>query len=152
MPVRITSCLLPTLLIVLPALASRADEEKIPVKELPKAVQKAAKAKFRGAEIVGAAKEIEDGKTTYEVMFKLNGRSIDVAMSPEGKILEVEKEIDHSDLPEAVKKTIAAKYPGAKIEKVEQVTKGEDGPASYEVSIISEVVLDAKGKIKEAKD
>ena len=59
------------------ATVSLADEEKIPVKELPKAVLKAVKEKFPKAEIKGAAKEEEDGKTTYEVMLKVKGRSVD---------------------------------------------------------------------------
>ncbi len=47
---------------------------------------------------------------------------------------------------------MAAKYPKAKIEKVEEVTKGEDGPVRYEVAITTEVVLTAKGKIVKAKE
>ena len=35
----------------------------------------------------------------------------------------------------------------AKIEKAEEVTKGEDGPVRYEVAITTEVVLTANGKI-----
>src|SRR3954470_4414953 len=76
---------------------SLADEEKISVKELPKAVLKAVKEKFPKAEIKGAAKEEEDGKTTYEVMLKVKGRSIDVAMKADGTILEIEKEIAIDD-------------------------------------------------------
>jgi hypothetical protein len=110
MPARILVRLVPALLIGLPASESRGDEEKIPVKELPGAVRKAAKAMFPTALIVGASKE-EDDKTTYEVMFKHEGRAIDVTMAADGKILEIEKEIDDDDLPRAVKKAVATKYP-----------------------------------------
>lgn len=51
-----------------------------------------------------------------------------------------------------VKKALAAKYPKAKIEKVEEVTKGESGPVRYEVAITTEVVLTAKGRIVNAKE
>jgi hypothetical protein len=129
------------------ATVSLADEEKISVKELPKAVLKAVKEKFPKAEIKGAAKEEEDGKTTYEVLLKVKGRSVDVAMKADGTILEIEKEMAVDDLPKAVRKTLSAKYPKAKITKAEAVTKGEDGPVRYEVAITTEVVLDAKGKI-----
>ena len=147
---RIEPCLLPALLICLPAFNSRAEEAKIPVRDLPKAVREAAKAKFPKAEIAGAAREVEGGKTTYEVLFKLKGRSIDVSMAADGTILEIEKEIDADDLPRAVKVALAAKYPKAKIQKIEQVSKGEDGPVSYEMVVASEVVVDAKGRFKEA--
>jgi hypothetical protein len=55
-------------------------------------------------------------------------------------------------LPKAVRKTLSAKYPKGKIARAEAVTKGEDGPVSYEVVITTEVVLNAKGKIASAKE
>jgi hypothetical protein len=129
------------------AVAARAGEEKIPAGKLPSAVKKAVQKKFPDARIRGAAKEEEDGKTTYEVELTVKGRSVDVALDAEGKILEIEKEVPVSRLPAAVQKKLAAKYPGAKIEKAEEITRGEDGPVRYEVAIKAEVVLTAKGKI-----
>ena len=132
--------------------AARAGEEKIPAEKLPSAVKKAVKKKFPEAKIRGAAKEEEDGKTNYEVELTVEGRSVDVAMDAEGKILEIEKEIPVSKLPAAVKKKLAAKYPGAKIEKAEEITRGEDGPTRYEVAIKAEVLLTAKGKVVKATE
>jgi hypothetical protein len=130
---------------------SHADEEKIAVEKLPAAVKKAVKKKFPEAKIVGAAKEVEDGATTYEVELKVEGHSVDLALNAEGKILEMETEIPIDELPKAAKKRLAARYPGAKIEKVEEITKGEDGPVHYEVAIKAEVVFTAKGKIVKPK-
>ena len=76
---------------------------------------------------------------------------MDLALNADGKILEIEKEIPVDELPRAVKKRLAARYPGAKIEKVEEITKGEDGPVHYEVAIKAEVVFTAKGKIVKPK-
>ena len=129
------------------AVAARAGEEKISPDELPSAVRKAVKKKFPEAKIRGTAREVEGGKTTYEVEMTVEGRAVDVAMSAEGKILEVEKEIPVSRLPRAIAKKLAARYPGARIEKVEEITRGEDGPAHYEVAIKAEVVFTAKGKV-----
>lgn len=131
---------------------ARADEETIPIKKLPEAVLKAIKKKFPKAEIEKAAKEVEDGVTTYEVMLEVKDRAIDVALKADGTILEIEKEIPFDEAPKAVKKKLAAKYPGAKIGKIEEVTKGEHGPVHYEVAISQEVVLTAKGKIVKAKE
>lgn len=128
--------------------AAWADEESIPVDKLPEAVLKATKAKFPKAKIEEAAKEVEDGETIYEVSLKVEGHSIDMALKPDGTIVEIEKEVAADTLPEAVKTTLAAKYPNAKIKKAEEITKGENGPVSYEIDLASvEVVLDAKGKI-----
>ncbi|AGA24862.1 Protein of unknown function (DUF2874) [Singulisphaera acidiphila DSM 18658] len=138
--------------LVLGAVAG-ADEESIPVDKLPAAVLKAAKAKFPKAKIDEAAKEVEDGVTTYEVSLKVEGHSVDLAIKPDGTIVEIEKEIAADALPEAVKKTLAAKYPNVKIKKAEEITKGGDGSVSYEVVVGSaEVVLDAKGKIVKTEE
>jgi Putative beta-lactamase-inhibitor-like, PepSY-like len=134
------------------AVAVHADEEKISVEKLPSAVTKAVKKKFPKARIVGAAKEVEDGHTTYEVELKVESRSVDLALNADGKVLEIEKEVPVDELPKAVRKRLAARYPGATIEKVEEVTKGEDGPVRYEVAIKAEVVFTAKGKIVQAKE
>ncbi len=125
----------------------RADEEKIAFEKLPAAVKKTIKRKFPKAEIEGASKEVEDGTTTYEVELEIKDRSVDVALKADGTILEIEREVPVNELPKAVKKALAARYPKAKIEKVEEIVKGEHGPVHYEVAIKAEVVFTAKGKI-----
>jgi putative PepSY-like beta-lactamase-inhibitor len=129
-----------------------AAEEKISPEKLPSAVKRAIKKNFPEANIRGAAKEVEDGKTTYEVELTVEGRSIDVAMDAKGKILEVEEEIPVAKLPEAVKKGLAKRFPGARIAKAEAVTKGKGGPVRYEIAIKGEVVLTAKGKVVQAEE
>jgi hypothetical protein len=132
--------------------ASQADEEKIAVKDLPRAVLKAVKSKFPGAEIKEAAEEEDDeGETTYEVSLKFKGHSYDVALEADGEIVEIEKEIDPEDLPSAVKKALAARHPKAEIEKAEVVAK-EGKPPYYEVVIKSELAFTAKGKLVEAAE
>ena len=132
-------------MLAVPALAG---EEKLRRGDLPSAVRKAVDRKFPEAKFRGAAKEVEDGKTTYEVEMTIEGRAVDAILSPEGKILEVEREVPAAKLPAAVAKALAAKYPGAKIEKAETITKGEDGPVRYEVAIKgTEVVLTPEGRV-----
>jgi uncharacterized membrane protein YkoI len=137
------------------SVTARADEEKIPVDKLPKAVVNAVKAKFEGAKLTGAEKETKDGKTTYEVTFTHKGKKLEAILTAEGKILAVEKAIAVADLPRAVTEGVAAKYPKAKIKGAEEITKG--GKTLYEVVIETagkkiEVVLDAKGKIIETEE
>jgi hypothetical protein len=135
--------------VVIPA---RADEEKVPVDKLPTAVKKALKRKFPKAEIEKATKEVEDGNTVYEVELEIKDRSVDVSLKADGTILEVERELPADELPKAVRKKLAARYPKAKIEKAEEVTKGEDGPVRYEIAITTEVVLTAEGKIVQPEE
>ncbi len=135
----------------------RADEEKVPLDKLPKAVSDAVKAKFPKAEMVGASKEKEDGKEVFEVQLKQNKLNIDVTVSPEGKILGVEKEIEAKDLPKKVAEALETKYPKATIKLAEELIK-DDKLTGYELVITTadkkmlEVVFDPDGKfVKEEK-
>jgi uncharacterized membrane protein YkoI len=139
--------------------AARADEkeEKIPLSEVPKAVIDAVKAKFPGAKIEKAEKEVEDGKTYYELSLELNDdEDLEVKAKPDGTIVEIEKEIKAEDLPAAVTAALKDKYPGAKIKEAEEVTKGTT--VSYEVQIVTadkkklEVTLDKNGNILEVEE
>ena len=132
---------------------ARADEEKVPLDKVPVAVMNAVKKKFPAAKIEEAAKEVEDGKTTYEIGIEQDERDITVSLKEDGTILEIEKEIAVKDLPSAVTGAIAAKYPRATLKKAEEVTEGEN--VTYEVIVVPEskkareVALDRAGKILE---
>jgi hypothetical protein len=138
------------------ALASPApaDETKVAVGDLPKAVLKAAKARFPEAKIRGASKEVEDGETKFEVEMTVDGKNVDLLIEPDGEIEAVEKEIEAEDLPRAVLKAAKAKFPKGKIEKVEEITL-EDDKVLYELAIAIkgeeavEVVMAPNGKIIE---
>lgn len=135
------------------AVAARAEDEKVPLDKVPAAVMKAVKDKFPGAAVKGAEKEVEDGKTTYEIASVHDGHKLDVSVKEDGTIAQVEKEIEAKDLPKAVAEAVKAKYPKGSIKKSEEITEGEK--ATYEVVVAVdgkkpfEVVLDPKGKILE---
>jgi uncharacterized membrane protein YkoI len=134
-----------------------AKEEEVPLDQLPKAVLDAVKAKFPGAKLTEAEKETKDGKTTYEIGLEQKGQEYTVSATAEGKITEVEREVEIKDLPKAVTDAIKKKYPNAKMEEAEEVTA--DNKTTYEVIVKSgkkelELTLDAGGKIlkEEAED
>jgi len=141
------------------ALGASADdekEEKVPLDKVPKAVLDAVKAKFPKAKLVSAEKEKEDGKLVYEINIKDDGKTVEVTVTPEGKIVSVEKTIKEKDLPEAVTEAFKKKYPGATVKLVEEVVKGQK--VYYELQIVTkdkkklEVEFDPKGKfLKEEK-
>ena len=80
--------------------SARGDDD-IKLSDVPKAVLDAVKAKFPGAELTGAEKEVEDDETVYEIALKHKGQEYDVSLTPAGKILEIEREIEIKDLPKA---------------------------------------------------
>ena len=135
--------------------AAWANAQKIEIKDLPKPVLAAVMAKFPAAKVAEAAKEEEHGKTIYEVAIKDHDKAIDLAVSAQGKILEVETEIAARELPVAVTAALNAKYPKAKIKKAEEVVKyeGDEEEKTFEVVMAApgmedvEVKLSPKGKI-----
>jgi hypothetical protein len=127
------------LVMAITGLVVRADdekEEKVPLDKLPKAVVEAVKAKFPKAELVSAEKENEDGKIVYEVAIKNEGSRIEVIVTPEGKILVVEKEIESKDVPQAVKEALKKKYPEATVKKIEEIIKN-DKTEAYEFLLVT---------------
>ena len=137
--------------------SARADEEKIPLDKVPAPVMKAFKAKFPKAEIKAAIKEVEDGKTTYEIESMQDGLSIDCVLKPDGDFVEIERQIKLTDLPKAVSDAVATKYPKSKSKKAEEVTK--DDQTTYEVTVEKAdgktvvVAVDKAGKVlEEEKD
>jgi uncharacterized membrane protein YkoI len=138
-----------TALVTMLAIGAFAQETKIQMKDLPKAVQAAAEQeRAKGATLKGFNKEVEGGKTFYEVETVLNGRTRDLLFDPSGTVVEVEEEIATDAVPPAAMKALMAR---GKVTKVETVTKGKSVVA-YESTVKTktgknvEVAVDAAGK------
>jgi uncharacterized membrane protein YkoI len=134
----------------------RADEEKIPLDKLPKAVVDAVKKHFPDADLKSAEKETEDGKTVYEVALTHKGHKMEVTVTPDGDITGIEKQLEAKDLPKAVTETLDSKYPKATLKVIEEVIKVKEGKEhleGYEVLLVTadgkkkEVVVNAEGKV-----
>jgi hypothetical protein len=125
--------------------AGRAQEEKVALDMLPKAVTDAVKKRFPAAEMNTASKETEDGKTVFEVAIKDRGHNIDVTLTPDGAITGFERTIDSQDLPAKVAAMLKDKYTGAKYRVCEEVYHVKDGKESMEYY---EVLLTAADKKK----
>ena len=147
--------------LVLAAGVVRADEEKIALDKLPKAVADAVKKRFPKAELVEAAKETDKDKVEYEVTLKDGETHIDVMLTPEGAITLIEKTIPAKDLPKAITDGIDAKYPKATITLAEELIGVKDGKETldfYEAIITTadkktiELKLTTDGKISATED
>jgi uncharacterized membrane protein YkoI len=126
----------------------RADgaDQKLQMKDLPAAVQKGVMANLNGGTLKGLSKEVEGGKTTYEVETTLNGRTRDFLLDATGRLIELEDELAMDAVPAAVKTALETH---GKIVKVESVTRGK--VVTYEGTVEkdgkkSEVAVDANGK------
>src|SRR5262249_39670077 len=133
----------------------------IKLDEVPKAVMDSAKDKFPGAEMRGASKETEDGKTVIELSMTHEDHKMDVTFREDGTLVLVETEVPEKVVPEAVTQAVKDKYPGAKVDLVESVKKGPKVKKEvdyYEFHLTTadkksaEVEVDSKGKILKTEE
>jgi Putative beta-lactamase-inhibitor-like, PepSY-like len=116
-------------------LIAGAQDDKLTLNDLPKAVQKTVKARFPEAKIRGVAKEKnEEGATVYEVEMTIKGKAVDIIVDGEGDIEVIEEEIDSDDLPKPVKDVASKTFPKGKITQAEKITD-EDKKVTYEVLV-----------------
>jgi uncharacterized membrane protein YkoI len=123
-----------------------AADKKISAKDLPPAVAKAVQEETKGATIKGYSKEIENGKTMYEVETTVNGHARDLLFDAAGTLVTTEEAVTLDSVPAPVKAAFEAK---GKALLVETVTTA--GKVTYEAQIEkngkkSAVTVDAAGK------
>jgi uncharacterized membrane protein YkoI len=140
-----------TLCIASISLAAFAAETAVKMKDLPPAVQKTVTEQAKGAQIKGMSKEVEKGKTMYEVETMVNGKSRDLVIDASGSLVSVEEPVAIESIPTAAKAALEKLAAGGKIKGVESVTQGQT--VTYEAVIVkgvkkSEVVVAADGSIQ----
>jgi hypothetical protein len=129
-----------------------AEEKKVIV---PEVVKKSFAAQYPSATKVewGIEKAGE-----YEAEFKLNSTDMSVVYDEKGTALEIESEIKETDLPQAVKATLAKDFTGYKIDEFEKTDA--KGVVTFEMEARKdnkefELVFDSNGKLlkqEEEKD
>ncbi len=141
--------LLPAALIL--ALSASACAQKMNETDVPQPVRTSFAKQFPKAE--SPKWELED-KTDYEVNFKQAGQKISAKYSAAGTWMETEQKIAAAELPEPVRKAIAANYADHKMEGAEKAETPEG--TLYEVDLEKgehemEVVFNADGKVLKTK-
>lgn len=126
------------------------------MRDLPPAVHKTAMEQSRGARISGVSKEIEDGKTFYEISMIVGGLGKDVLIDSEGNVAEIEEVVTLDSLPSAVKAEIKKQTGRGRILKIESITK-KNAIVAYEALIrsqrkLKEIKIDPDGKLMPEDD
>ncbi len=126
--------------------AGQAAEQRIARSRLPVPVRDAVDRESKGASVKGYSKEVENGKTFYEVETVRNGKSRDVLVNAAGTLVEVEEEVDRAALPEKIQTGLKRAAENQKIVKTELVTKRnsriyeaviQNGTKSFEIQVDS---------------
>jgi hypothetical protein len=108
------------------ASGTRAQEEKIPLHRVPRAVMTSAKARFPGAEIKQATKETEDGEPVFALEMKHHRHNVDVTLKVDGTVVLVETDVTAKEVPKVVLQAIQQSYPGATVRGAVSVNKGPE--------------------------
>ena len=114
------------------------------VESLPPAVQATVREQTKGAVIHNISKEVEHGKTLYEVETKVGGRSRDMIIGADGKLMVVEAQVVMDSLPAPARETYMKHIGKGKIVALETVSLG--GSLAY-----YEAQIEANGKRSELK-
>jgi uncharacterized membrane protein YkoI len=117
------------------------DESEVKVKfsDAPAAVQKTLKREAGGAPIETVTKKAEDDKTTYDAEATIEGKLYEITVAADGilqhKTLKEDDEIEMelSDCPKPVQKTLNREANGGEIDKVEKETRY--GKPVYEIDV-----------------
>jgi uncharacterized membrane protein YkoI len=126
-----------------------AEDEDADLNDLPAAVQKTAHEQVGKNAVEEVEATFEAGQHATEVEFREDGRKMAVVIAKDGTLIQKEYRMSPADAPDAIKKSVAAQYPGAKISHIKQVTRG--GAVFFELSVKTDggahqLTLDPSGK------
>ena len=132
--------------------AAQAKETKVTMSSLPAPVRETAMQQTKGDTILDIVREVEAGKTMYELETMRHGGTRDILIGADGTLLVVEEQVALKDLPAAVRTTVEKSAAQGKISRVEAVR--QRGVLSYyEAQIkkgkkVSEIKVGPDGALK----
>lgn len=109
--------------LLLSAVCAFSQEKRVTREQLPAAVRKAADAQAQGATVHGYSKDVENGRTEYEVELVVNGHSKDVTLSPDGAVVEIEEQVELEALSPSAQAGLLKFAKAAKVTKIESITR-----------------------------
>jgi uncharacterized membrane protein YkoI len=125
-----------------------AEEQQISCDTVPRAVRAAFERAFPKASITECSKEVEKGKTAYEISSTEGGTRRDVLFHADGGLIVIEEEVAIESTPDSVQQAVRKTYPGGDIMLAEKITR--DGAVMYEFRVKHrgkqvEIVFDPSG-------
>jgi uncharacterized membrane protein YkoI len=129
-------------------------EVDLPKSKLPEKINKAATEAIPGGKITDIDREIKAGKSTWEIGMDLNGKTMQVKIDDDGKVLskaEIKTEkLAVADVPAKISDGVKKEFPGGRITRAEKLTR--DSVVTYEMDVdvarkTYEVVFADDGKL-----
>lgn len=135
----------------------RADDgfTEIPLAQVPKTVLDVVKKKFPDAKLQSASRGVDEGKPFYDVFIVVKAHNVWVTCTPQGAILEIDRELSPGEIPQPVLAALNKKYPKAAIRGVNELT--ENNVVNYDIALSFGpkklvVLFKANGKVVDELD
>ncbi len=131
------------------------DENDVSANDVPKPVLDAFARDFPKTQGVEYERKNRDGKTLYEIEYRLEGKERELLYGADGTLVEKSEGLQLTELPAPVLDAVTKGYPGARVKEAEKVMKPDGALLHYEVEIRDsgqerEIELDATGKVLRA--
>jgi hypothetical protein len=130
-------------------------EVSVALADVPAAIVKAAEAAVPGIAIEKAGKETDEGKTYFELSGKVGGSKVDVLVTPEGEVVQVERIVPLDSVPEAVKAAAVKRLPGFVADRAESSWKKDRTTFELRGKVggkVYEIALSESGEVLEVED
>jgi hypothetical protein len=69
-------------------------QETVPINRLPSPVTAAIKNRFPKSQLLRAERDLDNGMVKYEVKVRSNGQIFDIDVTPGGRILKIDRDVD----------------------------------------------------------
>ncbi len=124
----------------------------VPESSVPASVRDALKAAYAG--VSNVEWDYKQAINVYEADFVVDGRDVEVKLSPAGQIIQVKEDVTIASLPEVVATAALKQLPQGRITDAEKRTVGN--VVTYKVEVEQgekdvDVVLSADGKVLKVK-
>jgi hypothetical protein len=145
-------------------LGSEIEEDEIDLDDAPEAVRRTLERIAKGSDIDSLHKTTENGKSEFDARIEIAGREYLVRVGDEGTLIEKsasgeaeEEELELSEVPKAVERTLRDEARGADVEAVIKKTQGDESLYGIRVELAEKaywIVVSAEGLLisKELED
>jgi uncharacterized membrane protein YkoI len=126
-------------------------EDAVSMDKVPQAAKDALEQYASESDVKGVEKGDQDGTKVYEFDITQGARSFELAVTPDGKFMGTEENIQLTDMPEAAQAALKAQTGDGKLSGFEKAV-GQNHKTTYEADIEkngkkTEVAVDADGNV-----
>lgn len=115
-------CLLLSILVI--SISNNSFAGRVSKSSIPKAIIASFEKEYPKAKKVHYVKEIEGGKTIFQIDFIMDNKELEALYNNDGTMIQLEEELKTKDIPADLLKVIKEEYPKSKVLEASKIYKG----------------------------